>query len=173
MSKIKTLKKGLYQHYKGPMYRVIDIARHSETEESLVIYQALYGEKGIWARPFSMFTETVELDGKVVPRFAYCDAQTAVQEVVNLHVKNGQQAQFELNFKQAQKIFESIDGYMSHDLQQCIELENHYFLFVNWQTLESHTEGFQGSQAFNKFRELVLPFYESMPEMKHYKSINN
>ena len=61
---------------------------------------------------------------------------------------------------------------MNHNLQQCLELENHYFLLVNWQTPESHTEGFQGSQAFNKFRELVLPFYESMPEIKHYKSIN-
>ena len=87
MSEIKTLKKGLYQHYKGPMYRVIDIARHSETEESLVIYQALYGEKGIWARPLSMFTETIELDGKIVPRFAYCYVQTAVLETAVLDVK--------------------------------------------------------------------------------------
>ena len=103
MSEIRNLKKGLYQHYKGPLYRVIDIARHSETEESLVIYQALYGEKGIWARPLSMFAETIELDGKVVPRFAYCDAQTAILEVVSLHVKIGQQAHFEQALSQAQK----------------------------------------------------------------------
>ncbi|WP_409423742.1 DUF1653 domain-containing protein [Pseudoalteromonas sp. RW-H-Ap-1] len=65
------LKPGLYQHYKGPQYKVIHVATHSETEEQLVIYQALYGEFGIWARPLSMFTETVEKDGKTIARFAY------------------------------------------------------------------------------------------------------
>ena len=62
---------GLYQHYKGPQYKVIHVATHSETEEQLVIYQALYGEFGIWARPLSMFNETIEKDGNTIPRFAY------------------------------------------------------------------------------------------------------
>tara|TARA_B110000211_G_scaffold146683_1_gene167195 strand:- start:427 stop:651 length:225 start_codon:yes stop_codon:yes gene_type:complete len=65
------LKPGLYQHYKGPQYKVIHVATHSETEEQLVIYQALYGEFGIWARPLSMFLETVEKRGETIPRFAY------------------------------------------------------------------------------------------------------
>lgn len=65
------LKLGLYQHYKGPQYKVMHVATHSETNEQLVIYQALYGEYGIWARPLSMFTETVEKDGKTIARFAY------------------------------------------------------------------------------------------------------
>ncbi len=70
---IKThpLKSGIYQHYKGPKYKVEYVATHSETEEPLVIYQALYGEFGMWARPLSMFLETVEVNGKTVPRFAY------------------------------------------------------------------------------------------------------
>ncbi|WP_350608154.1 DUF1653 domain-containing protein [Pseudoalteromonas sp. MER144-MNA-CIBAN-0113] len=59
------------QHYKGPQYKVMHVATHSETNEQLVIYQALYGEYGIWARPLSMFTETVEKDGKTIARFAY------------------------------------------------------------------------------------------------------
>ncbi|MEI8707456.1 DUF1653 domain-containing protein [Pseudoalteromonas fuliginea] len=66
-----SLKPGIYQHYKGPQYKVTHVATHSETEEHLVIYQALYGEFGIWARPLSMFLETVEKDGKTIPRFAY------------------------------------------------------------------------------------------------------
>ena len=66
-----TLKSGIYQHYKGPKYKVLYVATHSESEEQLVIYQALYGEFGIWARPLSMFLETVVIDGKTVPRFAY------------------------------------------------------------------------------------------------------
>lgn len=65
------LKSGLYQHYKGPQYKVLYVATHSETQEQLVIYQALYGEFGIWARPLSMFLETVEKDGQIIPRFAY------------------------------------------------------------------------------------------------------
>ncbi|CAM3915331.1 MULTISPECIES: DUF1653 domain-containing protein [Pseudoalteromonas] len=66
-----SLKSGIYQHYKGPKYKVLYIATHSETDEQLVIYQALYGEFGMWARPLSMFKETVEKDGHVIPRFAY------------------------------------------------------------------------------------------------------
>ena len=64
------LQAGLYRHYKGQRYRVLGVARHSETEEALVIYQALYGEFGLWARPLSMFTEAVNVDGELVPRFA-------------------------------------------------------------------------------------------------------
>lgn len=61
---------GLYRHYKGNDYRVIGLARHSETVEPLVVYQALYGERGLWVRPAAMFIETVEVGGKRVPRFA-------------------------------------------------------------------------------------------------------
>jgi hypothetical protein len=61
---------GIYRHYKGQRYRVLGTARHSETEEELVVYQALYGECGLWVRPAAMFAETVELDGEPIPRFA-------------------------------------------------------------------------------------------------------
>jgi hypothetical protein len=62
---------GLYRHYKGNDYRVLGLARHSETLEPLVVYQALYGERGLWARPAAMFSETVTIAGRAVPRFAY------------------------------------------------------------------------------------------------------
>ncbi|WP_346355684.1 DUF1653 domain-containing protein [Azotosporobacter soli] len=61
---------GLYRHYKGKDYRVLGVARHSETQEELVVYQALYGEGGLWVRPKAMFLEMVVLDGVRVPRFA-------------------------------------------------------------------------------------------------------
>ena len=61
---------GIYRHFKGRRYRVLGTAQHSETLETLVVYQALYGDHGWWVRPASMFNATVELDGKAVPRFA-------------------------------------------------------------------------------------------------------
>jgi hypothetical protein len=65
------LQPGYYQHYKGAFYQVIDCARHSETDEWLVIYRALYGDFGLWVRPLDMFTETVAIAGKPQPRFQY------------------------------------------------------------------------------------------------------
>lgn len=65
---------GLYRHYKGMLYEVIDTVRHSETLEPLTLYRALYGERGLWVRPAAMFNETVMMDGVEQPRFAKVDA---------------------------------------------------------------------------------------------------
>lgn len=62
-------KPGLYRHYKGNDYRVLGLARHSETLAPLVVYQALYGERGLWVRPAAMFVEGVAVAGRRVPRF--------------------------------------------------------------------------------------------------------
>jgi hypothetical protein len=62
---------GRYRHYKGADYRVLGLARHSETLEPVVVYQALYGECGLWIRPQAMFVESVPTaDGAKIPRFA-------------------------------------------------------------------------------------------------------
>ncbi|MEI7799932.1 MAG: DUF1653 domain-containing protein [Opitutaceae bacterium] len=60
---------GLYRHYKGNDYRVLGLARHSETLAPLVVYQALYGERGLWVRPAAMFIESVLIAGQSQPRF--------------------------------------------------------------------------------------------------------
>ena len=62
---------GRYRHYKGNEYLVVGLARHSESREPLVVYQALYGERGLWVRPAAMFVETVEISGQRVPRFSF------------------------------------------------------------------------------------------------------
>jgi cyclomaltodextrinase / maltogenic alpha-amylase / neopullulanase len=62
---------GRYRHYKGREYQVLGIARHSETLEPLVVYQALYGERGLWVRPAAMFVGVVESGGERVARFTY------------------------------------------------------------------------------------------------------
>lgn len=64
---------GLYRHYKGMLYEVIDTVRHSETLEPLTLYRALYGERGLWVRPAAMFNATVVIDGVAQPRFAKTD----------------------------------------------------------------------------------------------------
>jgi len=62
---------GKYRHYKGNEYEVIGIAKHSETEEDMVVYNKLYDGGGFWVRPLKMFLEEVEVDGQKVPRFQY------------------------------------------------------------------------------------------------------
>lgn len=62
---------GKYQHYKGPLYDVLGVATHSETQERVVVYRALYGEFGLWVRPLAMFCETVVVDAVDLPRFRY------------------------------------------------------------------------------------------------------
>ncbi len=65
------IKKGRYRHYKGAEYQVIDIARHSETEEWFVVYETRYANEApsTWIRPAHMFSETVEIGGEIVARF--------------------------------------------------------------------------------------------------------
>lgn len=68
---MESIKPGRYHHFKGKEYEVLGVARHSETEEELVVYRALYGDFGLWVRPVSMWNEAVERDGKTFRRFTY------------------------------------------------------------------------------------------------------
>ena len=67
------IKPGLYRHFKGNMYRVLYTAKHSETMEDMVVYQALYGDMGIWVRPRAMFCEEIVRDGKTFVRFEFVE----------------------------------------------------------------------------------------------------
>lgn len=68
---MEEIRPGRYRHFKGKEYRVPGVARHSETLEPLVVYQALYGERGLWVRPAAMWNEQVEREGQAMPRFTY------------------------------------------------------------------------------------------------------
>ncbi len=65
------LQAGIYKHYKGNLYEVLTTAQHSETEKWMVVYKALYGEEGMWVRPYEMFVEKVEVEGVMVSRFEF------------------------------------------------------------------------------------------------------
>lgn len=67
----KLMRLGIYKHYKGNLYLVMGVAGHTETNEEMVVYQSLYGDYGLWVRPRTMFEETVEVNGKITPRFAF------------------------------------------------------------------------------------------------------
>ena len=71
MSEPHVIRPGRYRHFKGNEYEVIGVARNSETLQPLVVYRALYGERGLWVRPFDMFTEVIEHEGRRLPRFSY------------------------------------------------------------------------------------------------------
>ena len=73
----------LYRHFKGNYYRVLYIARHSETSEPMVVYRALYGDRGVWIRPADMWSETVERNGKTYQRFRPLSAQERVAYYCN------------------------------------------------------------------------------------------
>lgn len=74
---IRSVTPGTYRHYKGKYYQVLATARHSETEEVLVVYRCLYGDYSLWVRPLEMFQESVLVDGHEVPRFSPADAPLA------------------------------------------------------------------------------------------------
>jgi hypothetical protein len=70
------IRTGRYRHYKGNDYQVVGIARHSETEEELVVYRKLYGDGSLWVRPLAMFMEEVTVDGRTVPRFEWVEEES-------------------------------------------------------------------------------------------------
>lgn len=71
---MEELKPGRYRHFKGGEYRLLYVAKHSETLEPMVVYEALYGEHGIWVRPAAMWSQQVEREGYSGPRFVYIGA---------------------------------------------------------------------------------------------------
>jgi len=94
-----------------------------------------------------------------------------ILEVVILDVKPAQLAEFEMVFEQAQKIISGMPGYVSHQLQKCMEKPNRYILLVNWQTLEDHVVGFRESAEYQQWKELLHHFYDPLPKVEHYQLV--
>ncbi|MDH4276178.1 MAG: antibiotic biosynthesis monooxygenase [Gammaproteobacteria bacterium] len=94
-----------------------------------------------------------------------------ILEVAILDVKKGEEDAFEAAFSEAQTIISGMSGYISHQLQKCIEHPSRYILLVNWETLEHHTVGFRSSKAYQTWRSMLHHFYDPFPQVEHYKAL--
>ncbi|WP_161882141.1 antibiotic biosynthesis monooxygenase family protein [Deinococcus alpinitundrae] len=94
-----------------------------------------------------------------------------IQEVALLHIRPGQTADFEAAFAEAQAIISTMPGYLRHELQRCLEDDHKYVLFVWWETLADHTEGFRGSPEYEQWRTLLHHFYYPFPTVEHYQQV--
>tara|TARA_R100001377_G_scaffold18211_1_gene9360 strand:+ start:1757 stop:2053 length:297 start_codon:yes stop_codon:yes gene_type:complete len=94
-----------------------------------------------------------------------------ILEVAHLQVISGRELEFESAFEKAQLIIAAMDGYISHDLQRCIEDASHYLLQVRWTTLEAHTVGFRSSAQYQQWRALLHHFYDPFPEVLHFEAL--
>lgn len=94
-----------------------------------------------------------------------------ILEVANLQIVPGQEAEFEAAFAKAQSIISAMPGYISHELQRCLEDSSRYVLLVRWTTLEAHTVGFRTSVQYQQWRTLLHHFYDPFPEVLHFESI--
>lgn len=94
-----------------------------------------------------------------------------ILEAVMLLIKPGLESDFEATFKKASKIISSMDGYLSHELHKCIEVQGKYLLLVRWETLESHTVGFRSSAEYQEWKERLHHFYEPFPTVEHFEEI--
>jgi len=96
-----------------------------------------------------------------------------ILEVANLQVKASQTYEFEQSFRQASQIISSMKGYISHELQRCIEVDNLYLLLVRWETLADHTEGFRGSTEYQEWKKLLHHYYDPFPAVHHYEIVES
>ena len=94
-----------------------------------------------------------------------------ILEVANLYVKDNEQDEFERDFVIASEFISSIDGYIKHSLSKCIEVQNKYILLVEWENLESHTEGFRDSTQYLEWKKLLHHYYEPFPIVEHFEPI--
>lgn len=94
-----------------------------------------------------------------------------ILEVAVLDVRPGLEDDFETAFGQAAPIIAGMHGYMSHQLQRCMEKPNRYILLVNWETLEDHTIGFRQSAQYQEWKRLLHHFYDPFPTVEHYEKI--
>lgn len=96
-----------------------------------------------------------------------------VLEVAVLQVRAGEGAAFEAAFGEAQQFISSVPGYISHQLQRCLEARDKYLLLVEWRALEDHTIGFRQSPQYQDWKRRLHHFYEPFPTVEHYESLSS
>ena len=95
-----------------------------------------------------------------------------ILEVALLQVKPGLEQEYEESFRKASTIISSMKGYISHELQRCMEVKGKYLLTVKWESLEDHTVGFRQSSEYQEWKELLHRFYHPFPTVEHFEKIN-
>ncbi|MEH7124966.1 antibiotic biosynthesis monooxygenase [Bacillus sp. JJ1773] len=94
-----------------------------------------------------------------------------ILEAAMLQVKIGMEVEFEEAFREASEIISSMKGYISHQLQRCIEVEGKYLLLVKWETLEDHTIGFRQSKEYQEWKKQLHHFYDPFPIVEHFENV--
>lgn len=94
-----------------------------------------------------------------------------ILEVAILNVRPGQAEAFEAAFRQAAPLIAATPGYISHELQKCLETPDRYILLAYWESLEAHTIGFRQSPEYQTWKELLHHFYDPFPVVEHFESI--
>ncbi|MBZ5199870.1 antibiotic biosynthesis monooxygenase [Planomicrobium chinense] len=95
-----------------------------------------------------------------------------ILEAAVLYVKPGMEKEYEEAFRQASAIISSMNGYLSHELQRCMEVTGKYLLLVEWERLEDHTVGFRQSPEYLEWKRLLHPFYEPFPVVEHFEKLD-
>ena len=94
-----------------------------------------------------------------------------ILEAAILQVKEGMEAEYEEAFREASEIISSMKGYISHELQRCVEVKGKYLLLVQWETLEDHTIGFRQSNEYQKWKNILHNFYDPFPTVEHFEKV--
>ena len=94
-----------------------------------------------------------------------------ILEAVLLQVKQGLEEEYEDAFRQASVIISSMKGYISHELQRCLEVNGKYLLLIKWETLEDHTVGFRQSNEYQEWKKLLHHFYDPFPIVEHFEKV--
>jgi heme-degrading monooxygenase HmoA len=94
-----------------------------------------------------------------------------ILEAAFLQVKQGMEDEYEETFRKASKIISSMDGYVTHSLQRCLEVEGKYLLLVTWESLEDHTVGFRESAEYQEWKKLLHHFYDPFPTVEHFEKV--
>jgi heme-degrading monooxygenase HmoA len=95
-----------------------------------------------------------------------------ILEAAKMQIRPGQSAAFEAAFREAQAIIASMPGYISHELERCMEHADQYLLLVRWESVAAHEEGFRRSERYQDWKKLLHHFYDPFPDVLHYETID-